>query len=187
MEHPFADDQYLPLEESNAFPADSALTPDAISSDPFQQSLSHVTGFDEHPFQDLNPFDSSIHHFESLSTSFNSYGSEALHSAQPFDPLHQPFASLHHSPSIDHSHLIADYHFQLEGNHQRSGSTEFTPSSPANINKYAEVLFQGPDNQEHTGTVMEVHPDNTYKIQTSDGSYDHIAYHDIFKYGSKSK
>jgi hypothetical protein len=116
MEHPFADDQYLPLEESNAFPADSALTPDAISSDPFQQSLSHVTGFDEHPFQDLNPFDSSIHHFESLSTSFNSYGSEAFHSVQPFDPLQQPFVSLQHSPSIDHSHLIADSHFQLEGN-----------------------------------------------------------------------
>jgi hypothetical protein len=187
MESHFADHQHLPLEESNIFQADSALTPDAISSDPFQQSPSHLPCFDEYAFQDPNPFDSSIHHLEQFSSPFNSSDSQALHSDQPFYPLHQPFASLHHSPSIDHSHMIADSHFQLEGNHQRSGSTEFTPSSPGNINKYAEVLFQGPDNQEHTGTVMEVHPDNTYKIQTSDRSYDHIAYHDIFKYGSKSQ
>jgi hypothetical protein len=187
MEHPFADHQPLPLEESNAFPNDSALTPDAISSDPFHQTLSHLPCFDEPSFQDHNPFDSTTHHLEPFSSPFNSFDSQALHTVQPFDPLHQPFASLHHSPSIDHSHLIADSHFQLEGNHQRSGSTEFTPSSPANINQHAEVLFQGPDKQEHTGTVMEVHPDNTYKIQTSDGSYDHVAYHDIFKYGSKSR
>jgi hypothetical protein len=187
MEHPFDDHQHQPLEASNTFQADLALTPDANSSDPFQQFLNHLPFLDEHPFQDSNPFDSSIHHFEQLSSPFNSSDSQALHSDQPFYPLHQPFASLHHSPSIDHSHMIADSHFQLEGNHQRSGSTEFTPSSPANINQHAEVLFQGPDKQEHTGTVMEVHPDNTYKIQTSDGSYDHVAYHDIFKYGSKSR
>ena len=185
MEHPFSDHQPLPLEESNNFPNDLALTPDAISSDPFQQAPSHLPGFNEHPFQDHNPFDSSIYHLEPFSSPFNSSDSQDLHSVQPFDPLHQPFASLHHSPSIDHSHLIADSHFQLEGNHQRSGSTEFTPSSPVNINQYSEVLFQGPDNQEHTGTVMEVHPDNTYKIQTSDGSFDHIAYHSVLKYGSK--
>jgi hypothetical protein len=186
MEHPFADHQSLPLEESNIFQADLALTPDANSSDPFQHSLSHLPFHDEHPFQDSNPFDSSFHHFEPLSSPFNNSDSQALHSVQPSDPLHQPFASLQHAPSFVQPHLIADSHFQLDGNHQRSGSTEFTPSSPANINQYAEVLFQGPDKQEHTGTVMEVHPDNTYKIQTSDGSFDHIAYHDIFKYGSKS-
>lgn len=185
MENPFDDHQHQPLEVSNTFPADLELTPDAISSDPFQHSLNHLPFLDEHPFQDSNPFDSSIDHFESLSSPFNNSDSQSPQSVQSFDPIHQPFTSLHHTPSFDQTHLIADSHFQLEQHHQRSGSTEFTPSTPANIKQYAEVLFQGPDLQEHTGTVMEVYPDNTYKIQTSDRSYDHIAYHDVLKYGSK--
>jgi len=184
MEHPFHDDQPLSLDMSGAVQPDSSLTSDAsgfelaqvdqfqldsIDSDQFQPSLDDIPSFSDQPFQHSHPFEFPIDHNQPLSSPFDSSDRHFLNSSQSFD----------------HGHLSADSHFQLNAYSQRLGSAEFKPDSPADILKNADVLFKGPDHKEHSGTVMHINPDMTYTIQTSDASYEHVAYTDILKYGSK--
>jgi hypothetical protein len=174
-----------PLDARNNFHPDPGLAPDPMRPDQFQNCLCELPLFEAQSFHHSNDLVSPPVHSEPLSCPIIWDDSQIPHSFQEFDPVHQPLDSHHYFPSLAHDPLSAHSNFHLDAHHQRSGSTEFTPSSPANIAKYEEVLFNGPDQQEHTGTIMEIHPDNTYKIQTSDASYDHIAYHSILKYGSK--
>ncbi len=49
-----------------------------------------------------------------------------------------------------------------------------------------EVTFKDSSGNEQHRTVMDVHSsDDTYKIQTSEKTYENVAYHDIEKYSSK--
>jgi hypothetical protein len=163
------------LEASNSLDADSILFDHSLSPNQFDNSLSDVPLLDAQTFQ----------HYDPHSIPFNCPDSQVINSFQTLDPVHQPVDAWQHFPSFGHDLPSSNSHSQLEFHHQRLGSTDFTPSSPANIQEHSEVLFRGPDQQEHTGTIMKVHPDNTYEIQTSNRSYDHVTYHDILKYGSK--
>lgn len=109
---------------------------------------------------------------------------------------------------IDHNQFISDYqqpNFSNTmsevsvGNHpqsfshdqylvhdtQRLGSATFTPSSPSDISQNKEVIFKDADGYEQSGTVMKTNSDDTYTIQTSNGTYEKVPYHNIEKYGSK--
>ena len=100
-----------------------------------------------------------------------------------FNGMDQSQAADQHLQSFDHGHFVTDPHFD----HllQRSGTANFTPSSSADISKNKEVTFKDSDGNEQHGTVTDTHSGDTYKIQTSDTTYDNVAYHDIQKYGSK--
>jgi hypothetical protein len=185
VDHSFNDLHHQPLDDSYISHPDPGLTPDPMRPDQFQNCLSELPLLEAQSFNHSNNLVSPPFHSDPLSCPVIWDDSPIPHSFQEFDPDHQPLDSHHYFPSLAHDPLSAHSNFHIDAHHLRSGSTEFTPSSPANIKKYSEVLFNGPDQQEHTGTIMEIHPDNTYKIQTSDASYDRIAYHSILKYGSK--
>jgi hypothetical protein len=175
MEFHSLESNHHPLDESDSFHADSSLNPHLLSGDQLDHSVSDIPFLDSHPFEHSDPY----------SISFIDTDSQFLHGFQPLDPASPSVDEWQSFPSFDNDHTDVNSHFQLGSHHQRLGSADITPSSPSNIQENSEVRFRGPDHQEHTGTIMIVHPDNTYEIQASNASYDHVAYHDILKYGSK--
>ncbi|MFM1843852.1 MAG: hypothetical protein RLZZ490_2595 [Cyanobacteriota bacterium] len=69
---------------------------------------------------------------------------------------------------------------------QRSGFSGFTPSSPSEIQVNKEVTFTDGDGHSQEGTVLEVgYGGDTYKVQTSNATYENVPYHDIQSYRSK--
>jgi len=104
------------------------------------------------------------------------------------------FVSDYQQPNFTHTindisagnHPQSFHHDQfLAHDTQRLGSASITPSSPSDISKNKEVIFEDGDGHEQSGTVMKTNSDDTYTIQTSHGTYENVAYNDINKYGSK--
>jgi len=172
--HPF-NHNYQPLEANNSLHTDLNILSGLTDQAQLHYYLSEGPLFDPHLIQH-----SDLHTSPSIFPE-----SQILHSSQPYDAVHQSVDSCQQFPSFSHDHMMADFHSQADPYHQRIGSAEITPSSPANIMENAEVKFKDPGDHEQTGTIMKIYQDDTYKIQTSNDTYDHVAYHNILKYGSK--
>jgi hypothetical protein len=165
-----------------------------VNHDPFAPSSigvyepNHVhAGFDGHNFADYQP-----HHANSLLDDQYSQVGHTAHLEHSFQNQHlADYQSNHANSLLDHHHFADSHHSQsLVDAHfdhlsQRSGSTNFTPSSSNDISENKEVIFKDADRNEQSGTVTQVNSNNTYTVQTSHGTYENVAYHDIQKYGSK--
>ncbi len=131
-----------------------------------------------------DPFDLSSIGIDEPHHIHNAFDNQHLaDSYSDFNAMSQSIAVDQHPQSFEHDHFLTDSH----SDHllQRSGTANVTPSSTADISKNKEVTFKDADGNEQHGTVIDTHGDNTYKVQTSDKTYDNVAYHDIQKYGSK--
>jgi hypothetical protein len=181
MEYHSLDHNHQPIDLSHDALADFNTPPSFDDSSDFHNPLNDQPLADYQSLFDSHP----INHFDSHSLGSNFSESQQLNSYHEFNSIDHSISLGQHPQSFDHNQFISDSHIQLDHNFQRSGSAEFTPSSPADITVNKEVIFKDKDGHEHSGTIKETHLDDTYKIQTSDQTYDNVAYHDIQKHGSK--
>jgi hypothetical protein len=115
----------------------------------------------------------------------NNHGLNPLDQNQFISDYQPPNFSNTISDILAGNHPESFHHDQfLAHDTQRLGSANFTPSSPSEISINKEVTFNA-DGHEQSGTVMKTNGNDTYTIQTSNGTYKNVAYHDIEKYGSK--
>jgi len=181
MEYQAFDPNHQPLEISHDTPVNFNTSHSFDDSSNFHNPLNDQPLVDYQSLFDSHP----INHFDSHSLGSNFSESQHLNSYPEFDSIDHSISSGQHPQSFDHNQFISDSHIHPDHNFQRLGSAEFTPSSPADITVNKEVIFKDKDGNEHSGTVMETHSNDTYEIQTSDKTYENVSYHDILKHGSK--